>query len=94
MIVRVVPIRMVEEEMRYDQPYFAVEAGRPVQIVLDNADLMPHNLVITAPGALREVAEQGLAVDRIKVGRRWRMFLNPTKYWLPLPPSLRSANID
>ncbi|MEE2642922.1 MAG: PVC-type heme-binding CxxCH protein [Planctomycetota bacterium] len=55
--VRVVRIHTVEEEMRYDVPYFAVEAGRPVQVVLVNEDLMPHNLVITAPGKIREVAE-------------------------------------
>lgn len=55
--VRVVRIHTVEEEMRYDIPYFAVEAGRPVQIVLKNEDLMPHNLVVTIPGALKEVAE-------------------------------------
>ncbi len=58
--VRVVRIRTVEEEMRYDLPYFAVEAGRPVQIVLENHDLMPHNLVVTVPGALKEVAQLGL----------------------------------
>ena len=58
--VRVVRIHTVEEEMRYDTPYFAVEAGRPVQIVLVNEDLMPHNLVITANGALKEVAQEGL----------------------------------
>ena len=57
--VRVVRVKTVEEEMRYDTPYFAVEAGRPVQLILQNEDLMPHNLVIAAPGALREVAEAG-----------------------------------
>ena len=60
--VRVVRIRTVNEEMRYDTAYFAVEAGRSVQIVLQNEDLMPHNLVITSPGALQEVAELGAAV--------------------------------
>ena len=58
--VRVIRIRTVEEEMRYDVPYFAVEAGRPVQIILENDDLMPHNLVIAVPGALRDVAQAGL----------------------------------
>jgi putative heme-binding domain-containing protein len=58
--VRVVRIHTVEEEMRYDTPYFAVEAGRPVQIVLVNEDLMPHNLVITVNGALKEVAQEGM----------------------------------
>lgn len=57
--VRVVRIRTVQEEMRYDTPYFAVEAGRPVQVVLQNEDLMPHNFVITVPGALQEVAIAG-----------------------------------
>lgn len=59
--VRVVKIGTVEEEMRYDVPYFAVEAGRPLQILLQNHDLMPHNLVITQPGALKSVAMAGLA---------------------------------
>ncbi|QDU61918.1 Auracyanin-A precursor [Planctomycetes bacterium Pan216] len=61
-VVRVVRISTVEEEMRYDTPYFAVEAGRPVQVILRNEDLMPHNLVITTPGKLKEVAELGLQV--------------------------------
>ncbi len=61
-VVRVVRIRTVKEEMRYDLPYFAVEAGRPVQVVLINPDMMPHNLVITTPGALQEIAELGLQV--------------------------------
>jgi putative heme-binding domain-containing protein len=60
--VRVVRIKTVEEEMRYDIPYFAVEAGKSVQIVLENHDLMPHNLVITVPEALKEVAQLGLQV--------------------------------
>lgn len=58
--VRVVRIKTVEEEMRYDIPFFAVEAGKSVQIVLENHDLMPHNLVITVPEALKEVAQLGL----------------------------------
>ncbi len=57
--VRVVRIHTVEEEMRYDTPFFAVEAGRPVQVVLKNEDLMAHNLVITRPDALKEVALAG-----------------------------------
>ncbi|MFQ5734392.1 MAG: c-type cytochrome, partial [Planctomycetaceae bacterium] len=55
-VVRVVQINTVHEEMRYDTPYFAAEAGRPVQLVLQNNDLMPHNLVITRPGKLKAVA--------------------------------------
>jgi putative heme-binding domain-containing protein len=54
--VRVVLIHTVEEEMRYDVRWFAVEAGRDVQVILKNEDLMAHNLVITQPDTLQEVA--------------------------------------
>ncbi len=57
--VRVVRVRTVHEEMRYDVPFVVVEAGRPLQLILQNEDLMPHNLVITRPGKLRETAELG-----------------------------------
>ena len=72
-VVRVVQIKTIHEEMRYDTPYFAVEAGRPVQLVLRNDDLMPHNLVITAPGMLREVAQQATGLPPIvdKQGRQY-----------------------
>jgi len=60
--VRVVRIQTIQEEMRYDTAYFAVEAGRPVQVVLRNEDLMPHNFVVTLPGALQEVAIAGAAL--------------------------------
>lgn len=54
--VRIVRIKTVEEQMRYDTPYFAVQAGSELQIVLSNVDIMPHNLVITKPDGLKEVA--------------------------------------
>ena len=60
--VRVVRIKTIKEEMRYDVPYFAAQAGRPIQIVLDNEDLMPHNLIVCKPGKLKQVAIDGLAV--------------------------------
>ena len=53
--VQVVRIAAVPEQMMFDTRWFAVEAGKPVQIVLANPDAMPHNLLITKPGALKEV---------------------------------------
>ena len=72
-VVRVVQINTVHEEMRYDTPYFAVEAGRPVQLVLKNDDLMPHNLVITQPGKLKAVAmaAAGLPPTIDRTGRQF-----------------------
>jgi putative heme-binding domain-containing protein len=55
--VRVVRIGTVYERMAYDVETVAVQAGRPVLFVLDNADAMPHNFVITKPGRMQEVGE-------------------------------------
>jgi azurin len=54
--VPVVVLRTLREQMQYDTKYFAVEAGKPVEITLENGDAMPHNLVITQPGSMQEVA--------------------------------------
>ena len=59
--VQKVDIATVEEEMRYDTPYFAVAAGRQVQVRLINNDIMPHNLVIGRPGSLQRLVAEGLA---------------------------------
>lgn len=56
--VPVVVIRTLREQMQYDTKYFVVQAGKPVEVTLENADAMPHNLVITTPGAMQGVAVQ------------------------------------
>ncbi len=58
--VRVVRIGTLPEKMAYDKELIAVKAGKAVEIVFENIDLMPHNLVITQPGAMEEI---GLAAE-------------------------------
>ncbi len=53
--VRVIRIGTLPERMSYDKELIAVAAGKPVEFVFQNDDLMPHNFVITSPGALEEV---------------------------------------
>ncbi len=53
--VRVIRVGTVLEQMRYDVDRIVVEAGKPVQILFENGDMMPHNFVITRPGALEEI---------------------------------------
>lgn len=53
--IRVIKIGTVFEKMSYDKDVIVVQAGKPVEFILDNSDLMPHNLVITQPGALEEI---------------------------------------
>ncbi|MDX1565844.1 MAG: plastocyanin/azurin family copper-binding protein, partial [Phycisphaeraceae bacterium] len=36
--------------MRYDKEFFVVKPGSKVKLVLNNTDLMPHNLIVCAPG--------------------------------------------
>jgi uncharacterized cupredoxin-like copper-binding protein len=54
--VRVVKIQSIPEKLSFDLRWFAVEAGKPVQIVLFNPDAMPHNLVIGKPDSLEMIA--------------------------------------
>jgi putative heme-binding domain-containing protein len=58
--VNVVVLRPVPHRMQYDRNQFFVEAGKPFQLVFDNIDIMPHNVVITAPGAYAKV---GIAAE-------------------------------
>ncbi|MGC4006249.1 MAG: plastocyanin/azurin family copper-binding protein [Pirellulales bacterium] len=53
--VRVVKLNTVFEKMSFDKETIVVQAGKPVEFVLENSDLMPHNFVIVAPGALEDV---------------------------------------
>jgi len=50
-------IRTVREQMRYDTPRLVVEAGKPFQIVFENADFMPHNLIVVKPNAREKVGQ-------------------------------------
>jgi putative heme-binding domain-containing protein len=53
--VRVLRLGTVPEQMLYDRERLAVKAGKPVEVLFDNPDLMPHNFVIVQPGSLAEV---------------------------------------
>jgi putative heme-binding domain-containing protein len=43
------------ETMLYDKQLLVVEAGKPVEIILQNDDSMPHNLVVVSPGSVEEI---------------------------------------
>jgi putative heme-binding domain-containing protein len=53
--VRVIRIGTIPDQMLFDKDRIVVKAGKPVEIVFENTDLMPHNLVVTQPGSLEEV---------------------------------------
>ena len=60
--IRTVMIRAIPHLMLYDKIHIIVEAGEPIEITFENPDIMQHNLVIVAPGAMEEI---GLAASRM-----------------------------
>ncbi|MGH9659533.1 MAG: plastocyanin/azurin family copper-binding protein, partial [Bryobacteraceae bacterium] len=61
-LVQTIVVKAVPKQLRFEPPFFVVEAGRPVEIVLENPDEMPHNLLVTKPGALEAVGKAGDAM--------------------------------
>jgi glucose/arabinose dehydrogenase/azurin len=61
--VAVFVIRTVREQMRYDTPRIVVEPGKPFEVILENDDFMPHNIVFVKPGTREKVAK---AAERMK----------------------------
>jgi azurin len=61
--VRTFSIKAVREQMRYDTTRIVVEAGKPFEIIFENVDMMPHNLVIVQPGAREEIGKQAEAMS-------------------------------
>ncbi|MBI4663376.1 MAG: c-type cytochrome [Verrucomicrobia bacterium] len=53
--VRVFVIRTLHEQMLYDKQRIVTEAGKPLEIVFENDDVMPHNLVVVTPGSVEEI---------------------------------------
>ena len=65
----IILVRTVPHKMLYDVSEFWVEAGKPVAIVFQNNDVMPHNLVITRPGAMQVVGEAAELLSGAVVGQ-------------------------
>jgi azurin/glucose/arabinose dehydrogenase/HEAT repeat protein len=54
--VNVFVVKTVREQLRFDTPRLVIEAGKPLQIIFENMDAMPHNLVFVQPGTYQAVA--------------------------------------
>lgn len=53
--VSVFVIKTLREQMRYDTAELVVEAGKPFEVIFENNDIMPHNVVFVLPGKHVEV---------------------------------------
>jgi len=56
--VQVVHIKAVFQKMLFDKKEFTVFAGRPVEIVFENPDIMQHNLLISKAGSLAKIGAE------------------------------------
>jgi putative heme-binding domain-containing protein len=55
--VRVIRVGTLTDQMLYDKDRIVVQAGKPVEFVFENTDIMPHNRAVVLPGALQEVGD-------------------------------------
>ena len=72
--VPVYVVRTVVEEMRYDVPRLVVPFGKPFEIIFENPDVMPHNLVVVQPGSRQKIgmsAMELLPEHTDRQGRAW-----------------------
>jgi putative heme-binding domain-containing protein len=81
-----VTIGTVPDRMRYDRASMRVPSGTPVELRLDNSDVMKHNLVLCAPGARRKVglAADALLADPTAIERDWIPDLPEVLYATPM----------
>lgn len=63
-----ITLKAVPAKMVFDKELLSVPAGRRVALVFENPDLMPHNVVITKPGAEEKVGTAADAMASLKDG--------------------------
>ncbi|MCK6500816.1 MAG: plastocyanin/azurin family copper-binding protein, partial [Nitrospira sp.] len=68
-------IRTVREQMRYDTPRLVVEAGKTFELIVENGDFMPHNLVIVKPGAREKVGVAASTMRPDQLDNRGRAYV-------------------
>lgn len=72
--VAVFVVRTVREQMRFDTPRIVVEAGKPFELIVENADFMPHNLVVVKPGTREKVGTAAALMRPDEVDGRGRLY--------------------
>ena len=76
--VPVFVIQTVREQMRFDTPRLVVEAGKPYEIIFENADFMPHNLTVVAPGTREKVGLLAAAMKPDELDGKGRPYVPRT----------------
>ncbi len=72
-------VRTVAEEMRYDTTRLVVQVGKSFEIIFENPDVMPHNLVVVQPGARQKVGLSAMELPAGHVDRQGRAWVGEDK---------------
>ena len=75
-------VRTVREQMRYDTPRLVVEAGKPLEIRVENGDFMPHNFVVIQPGTRTVVGDKAFVMKPEQLDSAGRSYIPDTPYIL------------
>jgi azurin len=73
--VSVIVLRTVHEQLRYDTNHITVEADKPFEIVFENDDLMPHNLIICQKGAKEALGTAALTMTPDQLDSKGRAYV-------------------
>jgi azurin len=73
--VSVFMLKTVPEQMRYNTARLVVEAGKPFEIIFENPDFMPHNLVIAQPGSREEIGTDAQTMPPDRLDGQGRAFI-------------------
>jgi len=73
--ISVLRISSVREQMRYDHKRLVVQAGKSFEVVFDNPDAMPHNIVFVQPGTRQAIAESVQANPPTKLDNEGRAYV-------------------
>jgi azurin len=92
--VSVFVVRTVHEEMRYDTQRLVVEAGRAFELIFENADVMPHNLVVVQPGARQKVGMAAMELPAGHTDRQGRAFVGEDKEIMAATKMLESGQTE
>jgi azurin/glucose/arabinose dehydrogenase len=77
--VPVFVIRAVVEEMRYDTPRIVAPTGKAIELIFENPDVMPHNLVVVEPGARERVSIEAMALPPEHLDRSGRAWVTESR---------------
>ena len=68
-------VKTVREQMRFNTARLVVEAGKPFEILFENSDVMPHNLVFSLPGSREEIGTDAQSMSPEKIDAQGRAFV-------------------